>query len=72
MPQRRRLTDKQEAQALAEFEADPRRGKINQLAAKYGLSWHSMQDCLNRARARGTQLEVSREPSNSDQGGEAA
>jgi replication initiation and membrane attachment protein DnaB len=58
MPQARRLTDEQEASALALNRANL---SIAELARAYSLTWTGMRDCLKRAEARETKIKVSRE-----------
>lgn len=52
MPQPRRLTDEQEASALAMNRSGL---SIAECARAYSLSWQGMSDCLNRAKGRETQ-----------------
>lgn len=59
MPQPRRLTDEQEAAALALNRAGL---SIAELARTYSLTWPGMRDCLRRAESRETAIKVSREP----------
>jgi hypothetical protein len=57
MPQPRRLTDEQEAAALAMN----RNGvSVAELARAYMLTWRGMKDCLERGERRESEMVVSR------------
>ena len=58
MPQPRRLTDEQEAAALALYRAGL---PIAEIARTYNLTWYGMKGCLDRAQGRETAVVVSRE-----------
>ena len=57
MPKPRRLTDEQEAAALA---LHREHATISELARAYNLTRQGMSDCLERAKAREKACQVSR------------
>lgn len=63
MPRPRQFTDAQEAEALAWFRANPKRGALKALSRRLNIAHPSTRLLLKRAAERETQREVSHETS---------